>query len=66
MELFKVCILMTPDDLDIFMARSAEVVYPRSQVSVYRTISPLVKISFILEVLPKGGTVIQKSMGRLH
>ena len=42
-ELYKVCINhdlgMT---LTYFMARSAEVAYPRSQVSVYRTIGPLV------------------------
>ena len=29
--------------LTYFMARSAEVAYPRSQVSVYKTIGPLVK-----------------------
>ena len=35
--------------LTYFMARSAEVAYPRSQVSVYRTIGPLVSdVMFLL------------------
>ena len=38
-------IIMTPDDLDLFMARTAEVAYNRSQVSVYRNIGPLVQCS---------------------
>ena len=44
MELYKVCVIMPPDNLLVThcMARSAEVAYPRSQVSVYRTISLLV------------------------
>ena len=43
MELYKVCINHDPGmTLTYFMARSAEVACPRSQVSVYRTIGPLV------------------------
>ena len=30
--------------LTYFMARSAEVAYPRSQVSVYRTLGPMVMV----------------------
>ena len=42
-ELYKVCINHDPGmTLAYFMARSAEVAYPGSQVSVYRTIGPLV------------------------
>ena len=42
-ELYKVYINHEPGmTLTYFMARSAEVAYPRSQVSVYRTIGPLV------------------------
>ena len=44
-ELYKVYINHDPGmTLTYFMARSAEVSYPRSQVSVYRTIGPLVII----------------------
>ena len=40
-ELYKVYINHDPGmTLTYFMARSAEVAYPRSQVSVYRTIGP--------------------------
>ena len=42
-ELYKVDINHDPGmTLIHFMARSTEVTYPRSQVSVYRTIGPLV------------------------
>ena len=42
-ELYKVYINHDPGmTLTYFMARSAEVAYPRSQVSLYRTICPLV------------------------
>ena len=42
-KLYKVCIENDPGmTLTYFMARSAEVAYSRSQVSVYRTIGPLV------------------------
>ena len=42
-ELYKVYINYDPGlTLTYFMARSAEVAYPRSQVSIYRTIGPLV------------------------
>ena len=44
-ELYKVYINHNPGmTLANFMARSAEDAYPRSQVSVYRTIDPLVLI----------------------
>ena len=44
-ELYKVYINHDPGmTLTYFMARLAEVAYPRSQVSVYRTIGPLVLI----------------------
>ena len=43
MELYKVCINHDPGvTLTYFMARSAYSAYPRSQVSIYRTIGPLV------------------------
>ena len=42
MELYKVCIKHGPVmTLTDFMAMSAEVAYPRSQMRVYRTIGPL-------------------------
>ena len=45
-ELYKVYINHDPGmTLTYFMARSAEVAYPRSQVSVYRTIGPLVSFA---------------------
>ena len=43
MELYKVCINHDPGmTLTYFMARSTLVAYPRSQVSVYMTVGPLV------------------------
>ena len=52
MELYKVCINRDPGmTFTYFVARSASVAYPRSQVSVYRAIGPLVTLldsNFIL------------------
>ena len=43
MELYKVYVNHDPGmTLTYFMARSTQVAYPRSQVSVYRTIRPMV------------------------
>ena len=44
--------------LTYFMARSAEVAYPRSQVSVYRTIGPLVLIFVVETVNPAHNTLL--------
>ena len=40
------CVLVGFMTITYFMARSAEVTYPRSQMSVYRTIGPLVYKSY--------------------